>query len=48
MFQVYDAGPMFCFAFVGSCFIVLGMVSNLLLIYLVYVTNAHVFTLNFI
>lgn len=23
--HVYDAGPMFCFAFIGSCFIVLGM-----------------------
>jgi len=24
---VVDAGPMFCFAFAGSCLIVLGLVS---------------------
>jgi hypothetical protein len=28
--SVYDAGPMFCFAFIGSCLIVLGMIIYLM------------------
>ena len=38
LLKVYDAGPMFCFAFIGSCFIVIGMVS-LRLSYVLVVTE---------